>query len=1541
MSQSVQNSNMTVENNPNQGPSNAPASSSDLQKPSTKHLFAFTTRQDCGPLVAGITAAVLTGALKASLAILLGKIFSVVTDFGAGRLSGPETRDHVSSWCVILAVIGAAAWLINFAFMLLWTVFSDIQVRHIRYKIFRGLLDKEMEWFDSQEEGLASLLVRLQTQTRELEIATSMALGLLTAETTAALANLAVALYLSWKLTLVLLATAPVSFGINTFLGRKFTPALIIQRRELARATKYATSAITAIDLVKVFNGLDHEVWQYSVAIRRSMGHYLVQVRASAYQRGFLKLSLDVMFVLGFYYGAVLVSQGLSAGNVMATFYAALAALQAVNAFATMYPLLMKGKLAGQALKIVTSEAQGGRGVKRMMGVHRPEKCVGVVKMEDVSFAYPSNPTKTVLHKSSFYFQAGDISFIVGKSGSGKSTLSNLLVRFYEPLSGEIWIDGLSLRTLDLNWIRSNITLIQQISVLFNDTFFVNVALGHQHPYRASLEEVKAACETALLQSTISGLPSGLDTFVGAGGHNMSGGQKQRLALARAKLRDPPILILDEVTSGLDPTSRTLVMEAIRQWRHGKTTIIITHEVAQIKDEDYVYVMDDGSIVQNGYSRDLRQQNHGLFAQLLSSSTRKPSAVAIYENESDVEIEGDLLAGRPSDVTDLSRPSSDVSLYRNPISRFLMPDGVSIVSLMPQRMTMGLWTPNFHAQQLFNESLWDADKNRLEPQPSPVVGGVAYLQTSRADTPTSAFPGSPRSIAHGARNKSMIMLQELGETVRDNRRGSFSRERRHVPQIVTPAADRDLSGDEESERHKKEGVDRPKTKKPTVTLWAIYKTVWPSLGGKERFFVTVGLVSCMVVAGGVPAFSYVFANLLAVLYQSGNRAAAGQKWSLLLLLIASSSALATFTMHYLLEWVAQAWVNQLRLQALNRILRQPKPFFDKSKNSPSRINECMERNAEEMRSLVGRFAPQVLVIVIMIVTSIIWAMAISWKLTLVSLACAPVLMGSSKGQAYVSHKWEMRCTKAAEETTAVVTETFINIRVVRALTLEGYFAKKHGRLAEKTFRLGIQKAIWSSGLYGFSQAMVFIMLALIFFYAAVLLSTDPDTDTRNILQVINLLALGLNTASSMLNSIPGITTAQATAGRLLYYANLPLHSSHETRGRKTLIDPFPIRMEKLSFTYPTKRNSPALRGVTLQFNPGTSTAIVGPSGCGKSTIASILLGLYLPDNFESNVQSLTFASVPLAEIVLSTLRAHIGYVPQAPFLFPSTIAGNIAYGLAEDSPLRHIDNLSQAAKEAGIHDFIHSLSDGYDTIVGDGGQTLSGGQAQRVCIARALARRPTILVLDEPTSALDAESAEGVRRTIQALMQNARASVYGGRGGSVGQASMRNHGQNQKAQLAVIMVTHSKEMMRTVDRIVVVDQGCVVEEGAYEELYRKRGKFAELVSEGIWMGAPLLETPDRHRRRRGGGGKESQSSSYHRGGDPGPGGRDSDLPFRKSNTTPGSPEDVPIKSHWVGVRDVEWGRGSVGPTTGAMSPIASPFSLHSRRRERREEGEEV
>ncbi|KAL8663666.1 MAG: hypothetical protein Q9168_008053, partial [Polycauliona sp. 1 TL-2023] len=522
----------------------------------------------------------------------------------------------------------------------------------------------------------------------------------------------------------------------------------------------------------------------------------------------------------------------------------------------------------------------------------------------------------------------------------------------------------------------------------------------------------------------------------------------------------------------------------------------------------------------------------------------------------------------------------------------------------------------------------------------------------------------------------------------------------------------------------------------------ILLTVWPTLTWKHRPLLIAGFFCAAVHAAGTPVFSFVFSKLLATFFQPLNRERDALKWSLAVLAVGTGDAIASFFMHYLLEACGQAWVDNLRVESMKRIIDQPRTWFDKDKNSVPKLTECLDRNAEEMRNLLGRFAGFMFVVVIMLIMALTWSLAVCWKLTLVGLASAPFIYIVTRTYQSVSGKWESRSNDAGTAAASIFTETFGNIRTVRALTLEAYLHEKYLKATEAAFVVGLRRSGYSGTFFGISDSGIAFATALIFYYGAVIAASRTFT-VQNIITVFSMLLFSIASANAILSFIPQINSSCATATRLLRLANLPHKSSHEHAGHIRLPELGTITFKDISFTYPSRPTGPVLNGLNLTLSPHKSIALVGASGSGKSTIASLILGLYPPTS-----GTLSISSLSISALHTPSLRSLITIVPQTPQIFATTIALNIAYASPEgesSSSLSSRQNIEHAASVAGIHAFITSLPRGYNTLIGEGGTGLSGGQAQRIAIARAVARRPKLMVLDEATSALDGESAKGIR----------------------------------------------------------------------------------------------------------------------------------------------------------------------------------------------------
>jgi ATP-binding cassette subfamily B (MDR/TAP) protein 1 len=651
--------------------------------------------------------------------------------------------------------------------------------------------------------------------------------------------------------------------------------------------------------------------------------------------------------------------------------------------------------------------------------------------------------------------------------------------------------------------------LIQQLSVVFEDSVFNNVAVGHRDPETVTKEDVGTACEFALLQSMLSNLPEGLNTQIGSNGHKLSGGQMQRVALARAKIRDPAVLILDEVTSSLDQINRSLIMDAIRAWRQDKTTIIITHDISQIEDDEYVYVMQDASLVQQGLRRQLAKVATSPFVSLarqalIEQSPTAPKKSQISDVASNMEFETTC---KSSNVETGSKVSAGDAFCFEASKR--------------------------HSSSSINEHL----------------GSSCRFNMSESGYRSSSDSDYIMDFSHDSDYDIEDISYLFGKA---DRRSNIS--------SLRVASNRELSPTMEKDIVTKQTVETPST------LLSILKTIWPMLTSKDRAIFMGGVVMCLISSAAKPVFSFCLSQLLSMLWLPENRTAEAKQKAIYLVITAVVDGTTTGTGHYMLEKIGQSWVNALRLEALKRILRQPKLWFDQDGNSASRINECLERNSEETRNIVGRFIPIVISVIGMITVSMIWAFITSWRLTLVTLSALPLVLGIVKGYTIISSKWEAKCNQGASDTSAVFSETFVNIRVVRALMLEKYFGTKHQKLTSHTFGLGLRRACYTCGLFGLYQSLNYPMTALVFYYATVLLCKNDGTTVAKILQAINLLLFSIGTSTALLGSIPQMTMAKATATQLLAYAAMPIESL-ESQGGIEISTPLPVEIKNLQFTY--------------------------------------------------------------------------------------------------------------------------------------------------------------------------------------------------------------------------------------------------------------------------------------------------------------------------------------------------------------------------------------
>jgi ATP-binding cassette subfamily B (MDR/TAP) protein 1 len=1016
--------------------------------------------------------------------------------------------------------------------------------------------------------------------------------------------------------------------------------------------------------------------------------------------------------------------------------------------------------------------------------------------------------------------------------------------------------------------------------VLFNDTVRHNIALGRIGD-TVDMQEVRDAVKFAMLEPVLDDFPNGLNTDLGMKGSSLSGGQKQRVALARANIRNSPVLILDESTSALDYVTRAEVLEAIRSWRKGKTTIIITHDISQIRSDDFLYMLDNAQVVQEGYRKELESRDGAFQTFFDTHKELVEDDGPDGDNDSYTTDEADDTTWIQSEVTmaqrvTMQRPLSTVYFGQPVLAPFMENNRASWGGTVPTELVT-------YPRQSVDETEGDRSRQSeltLKPELAEHIGarsgimGVKHTPHMSSATQETLFtkeygsrpgsrasevlsgPNSPRrslslSKEYGSRPGSILSTRPVSQI------GPYPR-----PLTICESSSTPLETQKKRSRNRKRlSKANPSVRKSeneeddksaaSLPMKEIFMSVWPAIGWGSRLLLLGALLSATMHSVCTPVFAWVFAKLLSTFYDPSTDDHQARNYALAILGVAIADGLTSYSMFFLSDIVAQTWILSLKKEAMRRILMQPREFFDKEENSISRLSETLDHFAEEARNLPGRFACVFLVISIMVVIGIAWSITIVWKLALVALATGPILFAITKCYNMISSRWERLSNEADDKVGQVLHETFVNVRTVRCLVLEDHFRRKYKEATTEAVNVGIKRAIYSGSIHGLSYSSIIFVAILLFWYGGLLISGNEYSVTQ-VNECFLVLMLSVNHVSYMSNYVSQINNSRDAGSRLLRLARLPT-SSHELTGTIQIQSAGDISLNKVNFRYPTRNDVQVLHDVSFTIPQGSCTAIVGSSGSGKSTIASLLLKLYQTDGaspgFSEPAGRMSVSNHDIKTLHTTTLRSHMALVSQTPVLFPGTIAENIAYGLSPSLPAASMDSIRAAADAAGISDFIDSLPQGYNTLIGEGGTGLSGGQAQRLSIARALVRNPDILILDEATSALDVASANIIRDTILRLVNDTKnissnvspplspSSSSGGIWDGVGKdwdikvaqhqqrmaAGGGEKGKEPRKRMTVIIITHAREMMAIAEHIVMLDKGRVVEQGGFNEMKNKRG----------------------------------------------------------------------------------------------------------------------
>ena len=524
-------------------------------------------------------------------------------DKGAQVLALREHFIALFAVAVALAMFSAGRF-----YMVSWL--GERVTADLRNAVYVHVVHQSPEFFETTQTG--EVLSRLTGDTTLVQtvVGSSLSMGLRNA--VMGVGALAMLVYTNPYLMVQVLVILVLIVLPSVWFGRRVRKLSRASQDRVADSSAIAAEVLNAIPVVQSYTAENREAERFDSSTENAFVTAIRRTRARSVLIAFIIIATSGALLWGLYQGTQAVMRGdITAGHLGQTVVYVIILAGATAVLGEVYGDLLRA--AGATARLMELLATRSPVLSPLNPIPAPAVNAGsAVKFESVTFHYPSRPAQAALTDFSLTVLPGETVAIVGPSGAGKSTVFQLLLRFYDPASGRIELDGVRTADMALLELRQRIGIVPQDAVIFSSSALENIRYGKP---QASDDEVKAAAGAAFAHEFIMALPEGYDTFLGERGVRLSGGQRQRIAIARAMLKNPPLLLLDEATSALDAESERMVQAALESAMKGRTTLVIAHRLATVQQANRILVLDHGRLVEQGTHAELVQRG-GIYARL-------------------------------------------------------------------------------------------------------------------------------------------------------------------------------------------------------------------------------------------------------------------------------------------------------------------------------------------------------------------------------------------------------------------------------------------------------------------------------------------------------------------------------------------------------------------------------------------------------------------------------------------------------------------------------------------------------------------------------------------------------------------------------------------------------------------------------------------------------------------------------------------------------------------------------------------------------------
>lgn len=591
---------------------------------------------------------------------------------------------------------------------------------------------------------------------------------------------------------------------------------------------------------------------------------------------------------------------------------------------------------------------------------------------------------------------------------------------------------------------------------------------------------------------------------------------------------------------------------------------------------------------------------------------------------------------------------------------------------------------------------------------------------------------------------------------------------------------------------------------PEQPVWSTIKRMG-SLTRPHLLWLFLAFFASLIVGGTYLGSALIFGNTIGSLSPCNTEQAiraAGSLFGLLYFVLAIIEFFANGTSWSVFGLVAEKVLYVIRVLSFRSLFEQDLQWHQSESRTPSSLLSFITSDTAAIGGLTGSIIGTIFSIVVNFIGAIVLSHIVAWKIAVVCLAVVPLMLGAGFMKLWIVARFDEKHGKAFEKSVGISVEAVNSIKTVAALSLEQEILGTYQRSLEVPRKEVTRSIIWSNGFLALSMSISNLLYALIYWWGSKQIVAGLYTQTQFFIVLIALL-VSAQLWGQLFTLAPEITRAGRAVGRICDLIDLGSSQSAdkfrdddpeakvESRAPISSGRGLAVKFKQVKFSYPARPNRQILKGLDIDIAPGQFCALVGPSGAGKSTIISLLERMYSIESGAIEVGGFNISSK-----IEPVFRDEIGLVPQDSVLFEGSIRFNVALGARPGTEPSDVE-IEEACKLANIHDTIIALPDGYDTQCGNNGGQLSGGQRQRLSIARALVRKPRLLLLDESTSALDAES----ERLLQDGLEKATRGI------------------------TVVAIAHRLHTIRRADTIFMIEDGQCVEKGSHEELMARSENY--------------------------------------------------------------------------------------------------------------------